>query len=107
MKELFVDPADDHRYTLVELRECSGLQDSFIFACIEHGVVEVGGDEPPQWLFTATARMQLQRAWRLHQDLDLQLSALPLVLDLLDELDALRAETRQLRQRLAHWEPGD
>jgi chaperone modulatory protein CbpM len=95
---------ENGHYTLVELRECSRLQESFIIACVEHGVIEVSGAAPPQWRFGNRERQQLQKAWRLHQDLELQISALPLVLELLDEIDALRSEAQLLRQRLGHWE---
>lgn len=104
MTDLIVESAQDGLYTLVELRERCRLQESFIVACVEQGVVEVRGNAPTQWRFSHQSRLQLLRAWRLHHDLDLQLTALPLVLELLDEIDSLRSEAELLRLRLARWE---
>ncbi|HWK54902.1 MAG TPA: chaperone modulator CbpM [Hyphomicrobiales bacterium] len=104
MTDLIVETSEDGLYTLVELREGCRLQESFIVSCVELGVVEVRGRAPTEWRFSNQSRLQLLRAWRLHHDLELQLAALPLVLELLDEIGTLRSETELLRLRLAHWE---
>jgi len=40
----------------------------------------------------------------VHRDLEVPASALPLVLQLLEEIDYLHAEAAQLQLRLRHWE---
>ncbi|MDR2212302.1 MAG: chaperone modulator CbpM [Pseudomonadales bacterium] len=106
MTDFIVESLDDTLYSLVELCACCHLEEGFVVTCIEHGVVEVNGPLSAQWRFSNRARLRLQKAWRLHRDLDVQPAALPLVLQLLGELDALRQENRGLYLRLRHWEDG-
>jgi chaperone modulatory protein CbpM len=104
MTDFSVETLDEALYTLVELCRSSHLEEGFIVACIEHGVVEVSGASMQQWRFSNGSRLRLQKAWRLHRDLELQPAALPLVLQLLGEVDALHQENRRLRLLLEHWE---
>jgi chaperone modulatory protein CbpM len=104
MTDFSVETLDDALYTLVELCRSSHLEEGFIVECIEHGVVEVSGSSLQEWRFTNGARLRLQKAWRLHRDLELQPAALPLVLQLLGELETLQQENRRLRLWLQHWE---
>jgi chaperone modulatory protein CbpM len=103
MTDFSVETLDDALYTLVELCRGSHLEESFIVECIEHGVVEVSGSSVREWRFSNGARLRLQKAWRLHRDLELQPAALPLVLQLLSEVETLRQENRRLRSWLGHW----
>jgi chaperone modulatory protein CbpM len=100
--------------TLIELCECSTFDEQFIIECVEHGVAPTSGtptsgsptsgSQVVEWTFSQTAVLRLQKAWRLHRDLDLQIGSLPLVLELLDERDQLLQEIAALRHHLAHWE---
>ncbi len=80
------------------------LEEHFVIACVEHGVAQVAGQEVVAWRFSMTSILRLQKAWRLHRDLELQVSSLALVLDLLEERDQLLQEISELRGRLGHWE---
>ncbi|MDR0781197.1 MAG: chaperone modulator CbpM [Pseudomonadales bacterium] len=106
MTDCKVQTLDDALYTLVEVCQCSQLDAGFVTACIEHGVVEVSGEELPKWRFTHRSLLCLQKAWRLHRDLEVQPAALPLVLQLLGELEALQQENHRLRAWLRHWDSG-
>jgi hypothetical protein len=48
--------------------------------------------------------LRIQKAYRLHRDLDIHPASLGLILELLDEREALREEVAMLRRRLSHWE---
>ena len=104
MSDLKIESLDDALYSLVELCATGHLEERFVITCIEHGVVEVVGSSVQHWRFTNRARLRLQQAWRLHRDLELQPAALPLVVELLADIDALRLENQMLRARLQHWE---
>lgn len=95
--------ADGLWWTLHQLTSASVLQADFIAECVALGLAEVSG-EPVEWRFSPPARMRLEKAWRLHRDLEVPASALPLVLQLLEEIDDLHAEAAQLQLRLRHWE---
>lgn len=90
-------------WSLQELTTSTQLAPDFVVQCVECGLTEMPGP-PVQWRFDPGARQRLQRAWRLHRDFELQISALPLVMDLLEEVEALRGEAQQLRSRLRQWE---
>jgi hypothetical protein len=90
-------------WSLQELTTSTQLAPEFVVQCVECGVMEASGPQV-QWRFDVDARQRLQRAWRLHRDLELHVSALPIVIDLLEEMENLREEAHRLRGRLQHWE---
>lgn len=90
--------------TLADVCLRTRLAEPFIIECVEQGVAQVAGQESVAWRFSMTAILRLQKAWRLHQDLELQVGSLALVLDLLEERDQLRQEIADMRRRLRHWE---
>lgn len=95
-------------WSLVELCQRHLLDADFIVACVESGITEASGlvANLPQaeWRFSAAAVLRIEKARRLQRDLELGLSEMVLVLDLLDEVESLRAEVNSLRKRLQHWE---
>jgi chaperone modulatory protein CbpM len=106
------DVSDDLIHTDDVLAFCSlddlcrrtRLDERFVVECVEHGIAHVAGQEVLAWRFSTTAMLRLQKAWRLHRDLELHVSHLALVLDLLEERDQLQQEIEDLRRRLGHWE---
>jgi chaperone modulatory protein CbpM len=90
--------------SLDDLCRRTRLEERFVIECVEHGVAHAGGQDLVAWRFSMTTILRLQKAWRLHRDLDLQVSSLALVLDLLDERDQLLQEIADLRSRLSRWE---
>lgn len=92
-------------WNLQQLTAACALDAAFVEQCVALGLADVSGTMQ-EWVFDAATRLRLERAWRLHRDLDLHPGALPLVLELLDEVEALRVEAAQLRARLRHWENG-
>lgn len=67
---------------------------------VEHGLIQPQGQHPDDWLFDITSVSVVRRAVRLRRDLDLEWSAVALVVDLLEERDRLRAELEVMEQRL-------
>jgi ATP-dependent Clp protease ATP-binding subunit ClpB len=62
--------------------------------------LEPRGQEPGQWRFRGQALRRIDRALNLQRDLDINLAGVELVLDLLDEIDALRSRVRTLGGKL-------
>ncbi len=83
------------RYTLVEASRLSGVQREVIVSLVSVGVIVPRGPAPESWVFSDLELLQLQRAWRLHRDLAVALDSMPLVLDLLDEVERLRRLVRR------------
>lgn len=90
-------------YILLRLTEvCSelNLPREACVELVEHGIVRPEGQRPEDWAFDVTMVSVIRRATRLRRDLDLDWSAVAMVVNLLEERDALRAELETLQQRL-------
>ncbi|MBW2941514.1 chaperone modulator CbpM [Zhongshania aquimaris] len=83
-----------------ELCRVAGLPEHFVLEIVEQGIVEPDGDSPDQWIFTTQMVSITKKAVRLHQDLDIDWPGIALAISLLDDLEQLRAENHQLKQRL-------
>lgn len=80
-------------FTLEELCDICGMQQAQIIEMVTYGVVEpYGGKIPEQWQFNPVALRRFRTAMRLQHDLEINLAGVALVLDLLDELNALRTQ---------------
>ncbi len=67
---------------------------------VELGIVEPGGNTPESWEFDADMLAMIRRASRLHQQLEVDWPGIALAMQLLDQVEQLQLENRQLRQRL-------
>ena len=86
---------EEVQLTVDELcRACRAHSDE-LQALIEEGILTPSGDDPAQWLFRGDSLRRGRAALRLMRDLELNPSAVALVLDLLDEIEALKSQLRQ------------
>ena len=84
--------------SLLELAELSGIPAETLVEYVDIGLIEpISGRSARDWRFAGATVMRLKRAERLAQDFLLEPEALALVLDLLDEIDELRARIRRLQ----------
>ena len=86
-----------------ELCEAVDLPAAFVIEIVEHGILEPQGRQPDEWLFDSAALSIARRAVKLHHELQLEWDGVALALDLLEELEEVRAENRMLRQRLGRF----
>jgi chaperone modulatory protein CbpM len=80
---------------LDELCSACRVERTQIVHLVEEGVIDPlpslqPAAEPVQWRFSGAALTRARRALRLQRDLELTPAATALVLDLLDQIDALR-----------------
>lgn len=87
-----------------EFCQCVELPQASLLEIVENGIIQPSGAAPEQWLFDATALATARRALRLQRELDIEWAGIALALQLLDELEQLRAENSQLRSRLSRFE---
>ena len=82
--------------TVDELCLACSVDANWISELVDHGVIEpicqVGAD----WRFTSVTIVRVAKAKRLERDLNLNPPGLAIVLDLLDEIDVLRAQLKKL-----------
>lgn len=81
---------------LGELCRICGVSREVVIEWVQEGVVEPRGED--QWRFPARQLTRIRRARRLQEDFELDSHVLPVVLDLLDEVERLRNEVRVLRR---------
>lgn len=78
-------------FGLSALCHASGADPEQVRALVAEGLLQPVGDTPVDWLFPGEALPQTRRALRLARDLELDLAAVALVMDLLAEIDRLRS----------------
>jgi hypothetical protein len=88
-------PAPVTRYRLDSFALRSGLHPELLHRFVALGLVEAHPDPGGQLWFDAADLATVARIQRLHHDLSLNYAAVGLVLDLLDEIEWLRARSRR------------
>ncbi len=83
-----------------ELMQLCGISEALLVDLVQEGLVRPLGKEPREWRFTGLEFRRLQRALRIHRDLEIDWPSTALALELLDELEALRLRVRCLEQQL-------
>src|ERR1700712_2711406 len=86
-----------------EVCQVVDLPAAFVIEIVEHGILEPQGRQPDEWLFDSAALSIAKRAVKLHYELQLGWDGVALALNLLEELEHVRAENRMLRQRLGRF----
>ena len=82
---------DPFVFTLTTLCQASGAQREQVHALVGEGVLQPTGPGPDDWQFSVTALPRTRTALRLGRDLELDVAAVALVMELLAEIDRLRA----------------
>ncbi|MBV8502342.1 MAG: MerR family transcriptional regulator [Paucibacter sp.] len=78
-----------------ELARACQVGPEFIDALISEGLLEPALAEP-DWRFGSAEIARVQRITRLRRDFEASMPSLALMLDLLDEIDQLRAQLRRV-----------
>ena len=78
--------------TIEELCLACSVDANWIAEMVEHGVIEPIGEVGADWRFSSLTVVRVAKAKRLERDLGLNPPSLAVVLDLLDEIDDLRAQ---------------
>lgn len=87
---------DDVSLTLVELcHACQGSED-MMRALVMEGVLQASGRQPRDWRFSGTALRRAKLAQRLSADLEINTPGVALALDLLDQIEMLKAQLVRL-----------
>ncbi len=95
---IIADYTNAEPLTLDEFCEACGISNEFIQALIEHDIVHPRGGQPHQWQFDLDELQRVKAAQRLQRDLEVNMAGIALVLDLLDELNELRAHTQLIER---------
>ena len=82
---------EDATLTLDEFCRACAAQTEFIMDMVAEGMLEPEGPEPESWRFSGIQLQHARIALRLQRDLGVNLAGAALALQLLDEMQALRA----------------
>ncbi len=82
--------------TLADLCRACAVRTEFVVELVEEGVLEPVGREPQRWRFTDAHLRRARMASHLQRDLGLNLAGAALALELLEEIEALRARLQVL-----------
>ena len=82
--------------TLGDLCRACAVESSSIMELVEEGVLTPEGEAPGQWRFTGLHLHRARVAARLQRDLGVNLAGAALALELLEEMEVLRARLRRL-----------
>jgi chaperone modulatory protein CbpM len=85
--------------TLEEICTACSTRTEWIVELVEEGVLQPLEPESGQWRFTARSLSRAHVATRLRRDLDINLAGVALALDLLDEIEELRRQSRLYLQQ--------
>ena len=94
---VILDEADE--ITLADLTRACRVRPDWVMELVEEGVIEPRQKGGPQWRFSATTIVRVQKARRLHSDLGINMPGVALALQLLDRIDALEARMRAASRR--------
>jgi chaperone modulatory protein CbpM len=82
--------------SLADVCRASRLSAERIIEMAEEGIVEPVGRSPERWRFRGVSLRRIRCAQRLEEDLGVNTAGIALVLDLMDELEQLRARLDRL-----------
>jgi chaperone modulatory protein CbpM len=82
--------------TFTELTQLCGSDAEVVRLLVAEGVLRPLGARREEWRFSGIEIRRARRALRLQRDLDLNLAGTALAIDLLDEVEALRARIQAL-----------
>lgn len=101
-KEIIIiaDYTEDAAFSLEELCEIAGIEPLMARDLIAYDILLPAGSEPDEWVFNMSQLKRLQTALRLQRDLEVNLAGIALVLDLLDEVEELRASSLLLNKHI-------
>lgn len=87
---------EETRLSLRELCEACAVHVEFITELVDEGVIEPSGYDKSHWCFSGVSLQRIRKAKHLQRDLGINLAGVALALDLIEELQVLRAQLRKL-----------
>ncbi|OGT35426.1 MAG: hypothetical protein A3F11_01475 [Gammaproteobacteria bacterium RIFCSPHIGHO2_12_FULL_37_14] len=88
----------ENAFSLDELCEACQISPNFIGDLIEYEIICPEGETPEEWVFDMIQLQRVKTVLRLQHDLEVNLAGAAVVLDLMDELERLRAKAELLER---------
>jgi len=81
--------------TLAELARACRAAEEQVHVWVVEGVLQPIGNSPPEWRFAGASLKRARLAVTLTRELEINAPGVALALDLMDEIDALKASLRR------------
>ena len=85
---------EDDSLTLEQLCDACGVHTDWVISLVEESIIEPQGDQIQVWRFSGASLMRVNSALRLQRDLGINIAGIALALDLMEELESLRAQLK-------------
>ncbi len=90
---------EETEFTLGDLSRACSVHAEWIIALVDEGILEPKGRDIAEWRFSGETLKRVLAVQRLQQDLGINLPGTALALELLQEIDSLRARLAALEGR--------
>jgi chaperone modulatory protein CbpM len=87
---------EDVEMTLAQLCQACELSEAQIIELVEQGIIDPLGPEPAEWRFVSISLRRIRITRNLQRDLGVNAPGAALALELLEEIEELRARLRHL-----------
>ena len=87
---------DECSLTLGEISRACQAHAEWVIELVEEGILQPGECTPEKWIFSGPSLGRARVVMHLQQDLGINLSGAALVLDLMDEIEEMRARLHRL-----------
>ena len=87
---------EEDSLTLGQLCRACDVHADWIISLVEEGIIETQGEDIRLWRFSGASLVRARIALRIQRDLGVNLAGIALVLDLIEELEGLRAHMKTL-----------
>ena len=87
---------EDVEMTLAQLCRACELNEAQIIELVEQGIIDPLGPEPAEWRFVSVSLRRVRITRNLQRDLGVNAPGAALALELLEEVEELRARLRRL-----------
>lgn len=84
--------------TLSDLSHACAVHAEWVVELVDEGILEPTGCDATRWRFSGPSLHRARTVRRLQQDLGINIAGAALVLDMLDEIEELRARVRLLER---------
>jgi chaperone modulatory protein CbpM len=85
---------EEDSLTLGQLCRACDVHADWIINLVEESIIEPQGEDMRLWRFSGASLVRARSALRLQRDLGVNLAGIALALDLMDELERLRAQMK-------------
>ena len=86
---------NETRLTLRQLCDACAVRADYIIELVDEGFIEPIGVEKSHWCFSGVSVKRVQKAKRLQRDLGINIAGVALAIELIEEIEYLRARLRR------------